>query len=359
MKFPALILNPKCPVQTFLAVLILALLVLASYKNLPNSGSIKLFKTQSTPSLQSDSCSYFNSTNKRFKYKLDLRKRINHHPSMFQVLAEPSIICDRSSSSHRNQIDFIAYVYTRLDDFEKRQIVRQTWANRTRFPSFYAIFVLGSSLVRNNSLETCLQNETETHGDILRGSFADRYHNLTLKSTLAWQWMNGNCQLKTGLVKRVMKIDDDVVVNTRLLLDQLRSGELARLEKGRSSICRVLYDSPIIRDASSRFYVSFEEYPWERSVYEPYCAGAWLVFSADLAPLLYEQAWRNAGYMHDDVYMGMLTTCVSGHVFEDRRQWQCEDYASHANKTSLKLFTFVLYMNDKDQYLQAWDFMNT
>ena len=77
------------------------------------------------------------------------------------------------------------------------------------------VFLLGKP--DKKQYQTAVNIENEQHGDIVQGTFLDTYHNLTYKAILGLRWVTENC----GQAKFVLKVDDDVVVNTPRLLTLL------------------------------------------------------------------------------------------------------------------------------------------
>ena len=68
-----------------------------------------------------------------------------------------------------------------------------------------------------------IQSEAREHSDIIQFNFIDAYHNLTLKSISILRWVSHKCPH----LKYVLKADDDIILNVKLLnrtLDQFESG---------------------------------------------------------------------------------------------------------------------------------------
>lgn len=60
------------------------------------------------------------------------------------------------------------------------------------------LFLLGevSKSDISNDLQTNINYESDTNGDIIQESFLDSYNNLTLKSILMLKWVKNNCMNK-------------------------------------------------------------------------------------------------------------------------------------------------------------------
>ena len=62
-----------------------------------------------------------------------------------------------------------------------------------------------------------IKAESFIYGDIIQENFIDGYYNLTLKTIMGFKWSSKYC----SNAKFIMKLDDDVVVNTFDLLNYL------------------------------------------------------------------------------------------------------------------------------------------
>jgi hypothetical protein len=169
-----------------------------------------------------------------------------------------------------------------------------------------------------------VREESDRYGDILQGDFIETYFNLSFKSIMSWQWMHKRCNL--SLVQAVLKVDDDVMVNTPLLLSNV-----SKSVESREFICHINAGQTIESN------VQYVEFPWRRSVYNTYCTGVWFVLSPSLVEQLYSTAEMNMGYLHDDVYVGMLASCIDSVKFKHgevlfsysgKQSWQKSDWLS-------------------------------
>lgn len=136
--------------------------------------------------------------------------------------------------------------------FHNRKIIRQTWLRDLKMRSDlgsvnlvgYA-FVVG--LPENEEIQKQIEEENETYRDILQIEMIDHYYNLTVKVVGLLNWMNDYC----SQVDFVLKIDDDVYVNTKNFLTVIRS-----LNASEQSIYGSIVDSPPLRGTLvSRFSV--------------------------------------------------------------------------------------------------------
>jgi hypothetical protein len=285
-------------------------------------------------------CADTDDETRRFLLKLlTSEQRTKHHPSMYKTIIEPRTVCNPKTDATKQQANVIAYVFTRLtDDPKRRQLIRETWASHTMFPSLYAVFPLGSSL--NQTVNRLVREESDRYGDILQGDFIETYFNLSFKSIMSWQWMHKRCNL--SLIRAVLKVDDDVMVNTPLLLSNV-----SKSVKPGEFICHVGKGQTVEKD------VPFLDFPWRRSVYNTYCSGVWFMFSPDLVEQLYRTAQMNMGFRYDDVYVGMLASCIDSVKFRNHDGLPAQNVNSGLkNVTS---YPAVLDLKNRSDFLKVWD----
>jgi beta-1,3-galactosyltransferase 1 len=142
-------------------------------------------------------------------------------------------------------------------------------------------FILGESA--DPELNLRLVNENDEYGDIIQGEFLDSYRNLSFKSMVAWRWIKHNCMN----AKFVLKIDDDVFVNTRSLLDFIRNR--TRFDPPRHAMAGMTMSTGPIRAPGHMWYVSKEEFP--DNSFPTYMNGPASLFTRAMPALLYKHAF--------------------------------------------------------------------
>ncbi|KAH8412303.1 hypothetical protein KR009_001116 [Drosophila setifemur] len=226
-------------------------------------------------------------------------------------------------------------VHTAPRNFEKRSVIRETWGdvNSTKDSPLRLIFALGS--VQNDSLQSSLIMEQSQYGDLLQGNFMDAYFNVTYKHVMVLKWFNSECEN----AKFLLKIDDDVFLNTRKLLVSLEerkpiNNSLVNLLQQRYSLllCRKNANDPVIRSHRSKWHVSFKEY--RESHYPEFCPGFAIIYSPDVARTLYSEVQKSNYFRLDDVY---ITGIMS----------------NRANITITDLNPYVLYPDLMEPILQG------
>lgn len=215
-------------------------------------------------------------------------------PRCFQVHF-PAIIDHEDFCDKMSQKPIVLLLISSApDNQDKRQMIRETWGSKCSKEGSYfrCLFVLG--IARDNNQNNHINQENEKFNDILQFSFQDAYSNLTYKTLCSFLWVDSHC----SAVPYIMKTDDDMYVNTELVPKMLAAAPKTEFIGG---FCWGL-SSPN-RDASSKWYVSFQTYA--RSRLPPMCSGTGYILSQDVIEKII-QASSNIPFFHlEDVYVAM------------------------------------------------------
>jgi hypothetical protein len=116
----------------------------------------------------------------------------------------------------RRQSAFIA-VISAADNFEKREKIRQTWKSHIDFVRKFKLFNIQFSFILGQSEDAFtqrkIQDESNTHEDIIQIDRLDTHRNLPLKMAGLFNWVNTNCPKHDFL----LKLDDDMYLNVHVL----------------------------------------------------------------------------------------------------------------------------------------------
>ncbi|KAM7355413.1 uncharacterized protein ACRADG_001474 isoform 1-T8 [Cochliomyia hominivorax] len=118
-----------------------------------------------------------------------------------------------------HHIEALILIHSAPKNYEKRQVIRETWGSITHHrpvSPLRVLFLLGA--VGTAKVQEDLENENNLYRDIIQGSFIDDYRNMTYKHIMAFKWFLYNCPQAQILIK----VDDDVYVNTPQLIKYLR-----------------------------------------------------------------------------------------------------------------------------------------
>ena len=191
------------------------------------------------------------------------------NPHEFVYLHNPDErVCEPRSAK---ALDLVAIVPSALENFDNRLTIRNTWANRLLFPQLRLVFLLGT-LASNDSANSFgllerLRDEASLFNDIVQEDFVDSYKNLSLKTMAGMRWVTTYC----ANAKLVLKVDDDVIVNIKKLYEFVDKAVRKRKQQtlANTFYCLVWPQSPPVRNISSRWYVSYDEYKPE--YFPKYC----------------------------------------------------------------------------------------
>ncbi|KAH8255709.1 hypothetical protein KR038_009060 [Drosophila bunnanda] len=204
-----------------------------------------------------------------------------------------------------NKTQGLILIHTAPNNFEKRSVIRETWGgfNSVQDSPLRLIFALGA--VQNDSMQTSLIEEQSLFGDLLQGNFIDTYVNITYKHVMVLKWFNLHC----NQAKLLMKIDDDIFVNTKLLWDNLveplkaPNKILDDILQRRENVllCSKNPNPRVIRANNSKWRVTYDEYP--DTHYPDFCPGFTVIYSPDVSKRLYDEVQQAPYFRLDDVYI--------------------------------------------------------
>ncbi len=214
------------------------------------------------------------------------------NPHNFNYILNPGEhVCGKNKG---NDLFLLAYVHTSPGNFKRRLAIRETWSQQRISKQVRLLFIMGY-----NPNKTAINlYENSLYGDILQEDFYDSYRNLTYKGIMAMKWITEYCPN----VKFILKVDDDIVVNTFLLLKHLRKVDKYQFNNNnRTIMCRVWDKMQVMRNNKSKWFVSLNEY--KSNEYGKYCSGSAFIFTANLAPLLYNMSHYVGFFWVDDYYI--------------------------------------------------------
>jgi hypothetical protein len=216
----------------------------------------------------------------------------NIHP--FKVVRNPYPKYIKECDS-KSRLLILALVVIGADFFEKRQTIRQTWANRdsTSPSDFRVLFVIG--LTSNHQVNAQINLEFQIYGDLLQSDYLDSYWMLTVKVMGAFKWVRECCPT----VQYVLRINDHMQVNVFELIKHFKSLSLY-MNSTKNNLQAVsdeprnyentiwglvLKSSAVQRDQANKYFVPTEEFGF--NYFLPYMEGSALMLSGDLVSTLY------------------------------------------------------------------------
>ena len=213
-----------------------------------------------------------------------------------------------NNSVDDDQIKLFLVIISAPNYFDKREAIRQTWLTQLiQSTSNNKVKLVGHGfivgLTNNNNVSKVqkrLQEESAKHGDILQVDMLDTYADLSRKVAAALNWINNKCSSPTVMMDFVLKVDDDVYVNTRNLMTTIDN-----LNNSSSQQQLTVYGTSadgIVR-REGKFKVNPDMWPW--SNYPPYSMGAFLLMSGRSIEPLLAAAQTTPYFPFEDTYLGL------------------------------------------------------
>ncbi|XP_038595934.1 UDP-GlcNAc:betaGal beta-1,3-N-acetylglucosaminyltransferase 9 [Tachyglossus aculeatus] len=195
--------------------------------------------------------------------------------------------------------DLLIAVKSVMEDFGRREVVRQTWGREglVRGAWVRRVFLLGVPRpgVAPGSWESLLQQESGAYGDILLWAFQDTFFNLTLKELHFLAWADTYCPA----AHFVFQGDIDVFVHVENLLTFLEPRDPSRA----LLVGDVILDAQPIRARNSKYYIPKKVYGL--GVYPAYAGGGGFLLSGAAVHQLSRACREVELFPIDDVFLGM------------------------------------------------------
>ncbi|XP_030644457.1 N-acetyllactosaminide beta-1,3-N-acetylglucosaminyltransferase 3-like [Chanos chanos] len=197
---------------------------------------------------------------------------------------------------------FLLVIKSTPTNFDRREVLRKTWAKERRHNGVWVrrVFISGTVGTHHEKrrMNRLLKLENEEHRDILQWDFRDTFFNLTLKQILFLEWMEKRCPN----VRFLMNGDDDVFANTDNMVEYLQS--LPGNDGSKHLyVGHLIHSLGPIRYQGSKYYVPKEIH--EVNYYPPYCGGGGFLISGFTARIMYNMSHSITIMPIDDVYLGM------------------------------------------------------
>lgn len=203
-----------------------------------------------------------------------------------------------------SKINVLFMIESLPSHFDRRKAIRETWANEKQFSSSFAIkllFLFGR--LKNTTLQKFLDDEFRLHNDILQGDFVDSYRNLSLSTIMGIAWINTNCRK----AEFVVKVDDDIVVNTFALEERIREEYVS---KHNQVTCFRSRGQPVQRSLKSKHFVDYSLFK-NMKYYPTFCEGKFVLMTRDVIPMLLESISFTPYFWIEDVYVhGLVMNSV-------------------------------------------------
>ena len=219
---------------------------------------------------------------------------INPHP--FKYIINNPNLC----RNHGN-LSYVVYVHSTPSAFERRQGLRDTWAQPdllTGLPS-QLVFFLGRP---DDDVLKKVMEENHRHHDIIMVDYVDSYKNMTYKAISAFKWFTVYCPN----VRYLIKADDDVYVDVAQVMSILQT---KYQNHTRFFLCALFLENslPILRNKSTcASWCAPDTFLPGEQWYPSFCSGSSYILSRDLTRDLYMASLSTPYFFIDDAFIGLL-----------------------------------------------------
>ncbi|CAF2715251.1 unnamed protein product [Rotaria sp. Silwood2] len=256
---------------------------------------------------------------------------VNPHNFLYLLNPEYSV-CDNSSSP----VYLLVYVHSGPTNYQRRVVIRETWATRTLFPDLRLVFMIGKTL--DNNVMKAIEYENALYHDIVQEDFTDSYKNLTYKGVMALKWISVYCS-KT---KYVLKVDDDIVVNTFTLINHLKFLDKHNPNKHSTILCLLWQAMGVMRDSKSKWYLSKEDFPLDK--FPPYCSGSAFILTGDMPAKMYNASLYVPFFWVDDYYItGAVASAANVTYAQLGSLYTIPQQLAHTRFMSSKSFYTIMF----------------
>jgi beta-1,3-galactosyltransferase 1 len=254
---------------------------------------------------------YFEAVNFNVKKEyFSLAGIVHPHDYVFTLQPEIKACTAAANSSNERKILVLSFVVVGVEFFERRTLIRNTWANRSLYDEYdmQVFFMVGFS--RDDKINQMVREEARIYKDILQENYIDSYRFMTAKIIGALKWASTHC-LNTHFL---LRINDDVVVHTRRMLGFLKSKmrQAARDDGhafGNALMGKFIKNDRADREKSHKFYMSPDDY--NETCVMPYMNGEFYLITSDLAAKYVNLSlyvhWPPFSVWWEDLYMAMLS----------------------------------------------------
>ncbi|CAL8270412.1 beta-1,3-galactosyltransferase 2-like [Gadus morhua] len=315
--------------STFKGLLLLSVILISiSY--------LSVYKDHLSDYLQSNTS--LKQTNPIYRAPLPLehpnRSFLQHHlafPRNYHFILDDTDVC-------RSNTPFLVLVVPVAPSNRKaRDAIRKTWGTETLVQGelIQTVFLLGLPSRGNiTEQQEHVSMENLQYHDLIQSDFIDSYNNLTIKTMVIMDWLATQCPK----VSYAMKIDSDMFLNVENLVSMLKS---PGIPKELYLTGMLMWNRPVIRDRSSKWYVPKEMYPDPH--YPTYTLGMGYLFSIDLTSTFVEVSKSIEPFNIEDAYIGMCMKKLGLSPTQPPHPDQFRAYLGKYNRcTFSKIITYIL-----------------
>ena len=252
------------------------------------------------------------------------------------------------------KVEWIFYVMTSPEEFSRRNLLRETWANVNllKSNSLQVIFLMGTT--SDQTTQEKLVAEHNKYQDIVQGDFLDTLKTKSLKALLGMKWISEFC----GHAKYALKANDASFVNIFGIMALLENS----LMTNQTIMCSLWGENqmPIQRDPSKcgAWCVKEDEFPG-KSYFPQYCAGVGYLTKVPLLQEMYKASFESIFFWIEDVYItGVLSKNLKKPAdfinIQSRFSLDHELFKSNYLDSKSAIDLFLTEITDEKLFRQLW-----
>uniref|UniRef100_A0A3Q2CP94 Hexosyltransferase n=1 Tax=Cyprinodon variegatus TaxID=28743 RepID=A0A3Q2CP94_CYPVA len=290
--------------------------VTPTHKNMLNT----IHKSIESPALQSGGLQYHQA-----------------YPHNYQFVMDNTEVC-------KNNAPFLVLIVPVAPiNIAAREAIRQTWGKDRLVQGEVVITLFMLGLHEGADVEK-LKQENEQHHDLIQSNFMDTYLNLTIKTMVIMDWLATRCPTAAY----AMKVDSDMFLNIDNLVLMLQKPGIPKLNYLTGML---MWDIPVIRSKSSKWYVPEEMYPDPK--YPTYTLGMGYVFSNDLPAKFVEVSKSIKPFNIEDAYIGMCMKKLGLSLTPPPNPSQFKTYNSKYDRCEFStIITYIL--GSSENLIKYW-----
>ena len=219
--------------------------------------------------------------------------------------------CKEDGTEENVHVLFV--IKSAIDHFERRDIIRKTWAMENIVPGYITkrVFLLGVSKDRDKNLQHRVGLESLRHEDIVQQYFIDSYYNNTVKLMMGFKWAISYCHN----AKFLAFLDDDYYVSPHNLVKLLDKVSVSQMQD--TIIGHIWKSSMPFRIRGDKWYISLKEYPYR--YWPPYPTAGSFFLPMETAERLYIAMQYVKMLRFDDVFVGIAAWKLKVNLVDDHK----------------------------------------
>jgi hypothetical protein len=233
---------------------------------------------------------------------------LNCNPHNYTITINEPKLC-----LNKPDVYLLILIRTIYSQADRRQAIRQTWANQRNFPKRQIILLFLFGATSGQKDQRGIEEESRRYGDIIQENFRDSYENLAIKDVMAFKW----AWLYCPHAQFVLVGSDEVVIDVFKLVPFLEYSVLrtdTEQFNKRFTLCHLYPCCTKVYRQHPKYSVELTKY--EGNAYPNYCSGTTYIVPSNVIGKLYSMSWDTPSFMPDDAWIGVLAEKL-GLTFHD------------------------------------------